>query len=401
MVPLSAVAAPDVKQILGGKYRIERVLGEGGMGAVYLAENLDIGRKVAIKLLHAKFDAESEVARRFRLEARAAAAIGHPGIVDVLDLGVTDAGEPFIVMERLDGETLGAKLAKGGALSARDAVGIVCEVLLALGAAHDKHIVHRDLKPENLFLCERPERRTKILDFGISKFATDDLSLTRTGTVMGTPLYMSPEQARDAKGIGPASDLYSVGAILYEALSGRPPFSGNSYNEVIANILMEPHPPLVNVPPPLAAVVDRLLDKDPARRPGSATEAIAALQQALLGGPASVPIAPRRTRSWWVSAAVGALVLATAAGWWMLFGPASAPAPAPTPPAPAVVTPVEAPPSPAVVPPAPAIAAPRPAPIARPKDKDPKAKAAKPVDAKPADPKPNDKGITIDKADPF
>lgn len=272
--------------LLGRKYRVERLLGAGGMGAVYLAENTDIGRKVAIKVLHPSFARDAKVLQRFRMEARAAGAIGHPGIVDVLDLGTTENGAEFIVMERLDGETLGARIKGNGHLRAEELVPIVCEVLEALAAAHDKGVIHRDLKPENIFLCARPVARAKILDFGISKFAgTENVSLTRTDSVMGTPMYMSPEQARGGKHIGPSTDLYAIGAILYEGLTGRPPVTGDSYNEVLANLIMEPHQPVAQVrpdlPAPLSALVDRLLAKNPADRPASAVETRELLRRTL------------------------------------------------------------------------------------------------------------------------
>ncbi len=269
--------------LVGGKYLIDRQLGAGGMGAVYLAENTDIGRKVAIKVLHADFASNPDLIRRFRQEARAAAAIGHPGIVDVLDMGTTADGSAFIVMERLDGETLGARIEHLGRLAVKAACLVVADVLEALAAAHDKQIIHRDLKPDNVFLVERPVAITKILDFGISKLqGAEDVSLTRTGAVMGTPLYMSPEQARGAKDIGSPTDLYSVGAILYHVLVGTPPFSGETYNEVLAKLLMEPHRPLAEVrpgmPAALAQLVDAMLDKDANRRPG-ARDAAASLRR--------------------------------------------------------------------------------------------------------------------------
>jgi len=281
--------------LLGSKYRVEKLLGHGGMGAVYLAENIDIGRKVAIKILHADFATDPSILTRFRMEARAAAQIGHPGIVDVLDLGTTAEGAEFIVMERLEGETLGARIKRRGALPPDEIVPLVCEVLDALGAAHEKRIVHRDLKPENIFLTERPVKQAKILDFGISKFAgTEDVSLTRTGTVMGSPLYMSPEQARGAKDISHATDLYSVGAILYEALSGQPPYNGATYNEVIANVLMEKHRSLIDIKPDISAdvsmVVDALLAKDPTERPADAAAAKLALRRAVSPGATDIDV---------------------------------------------------------------------------------------------------------------
>jgi serine/threonine-protein kinase len=285
-----------IGSMLGSKYRVEKLLGHGGMGAVYLAENVDIGRKVAIKVLHADFANDPGILQRFRMEARATAAIGHPGIVDVLDLGTTNEGSEFIVMERLEGETLGAKIKRAQTgLPPGELVPIICDVLDALAAAHEKKIVHRDLKPENIFLTDRPVKAAKILDFGISKFAgTEDVSLTRTGTVMGSPLYMSPEQARGAKDINHSTDLYSIGAILYEGLAGVPPFTGATYNEVIANVLMEKHKPLVELKPELSpaisAVVDSLLAKYPSDRPTDARAAKMELRRAYQPGATDIDV---------------------------------------------------------------------------------------------------------------
>jgi serine/threonine-protein kinase len=288
-------ATPELApgSLLGGKYRIEKLLGEGGMGAVYLAENLDIGRKVAIKVLHANLAKDEQLLVRFRQEARATAAIGHPGIVDVLDMGTTENGAAFIVMERLEGETLGDRLDRVGRLSVPEAARILGEILDALAAAHGKGIVHRDLKPDNVFLTERG---SKILDFGISKLQTaEEVRLTRTGVVMGTPLYMSPEQARGAKDLGPASDLYSIGAILYHALTGAPPFRGDSYNEVLAQVLTDAPQPLAKrrseVPVALSALCDSLLAKTASGRPPNAHAARAALRRASEGAPAEAPSA--------------------------------------------------------------------------------------------------------------
>ena len=306
--------------LLADKYRIDRELGRGGMGAVFLAENVDIGRRVAIKLLHKTLARDPQILTRFRLEARAAAAIGHPGIVDVLDLGTTADGYEFIVMERLEGETLASLIQRRGRLEPSEVVPIVCALLDALGAAHDKQIVHRDLKPENVFLVE-PAPTIKILDFGISKFrGTDDVSITQTGTVMGSPLYMSPEQARGARDIGPPTDLYSVGVILYEALAGRPPFPGDSYNQVMAAVLTETPPPLATVAPgvpaSLGALVDQLLAKRPADRPAGA-RAVRDLLVAAIGGGATRPepappvAVTRIRRRFWsgVGVAIAAAVL--------------------------------------------------------------------------------------------
>ena len=213
--------------LLAGKYRIERLLGRGGMGAVYLAENTALGRRVAIKVVRTdkgEDGPDPELLARFRGEARAAAAIGHPGIIDVLDLGTTEDGTDFIVMEHLEGESLRDRLDRNIRLGLADVTQIGGELLDALAAAHDAGVVHRDLKPDNIFLVARPVPVTKILDFGISKLSrAEDASLTTTGRIMGTPHYMSPEQGRGAR-VGPPSDVYAAGAVLYRAsprTSGR------------------------------------------------------------------------------------------------------------------------------------------------------------------------------------
>jgi serine/threonine-protein kinase len=265
-------------QMLVGKYRIERTLGAGGMGAVFLAENVDLGRKVAIKVLLPQAAGNAEMVARFRQEARAAAAIGHPGIVDVLDLGRTEEGAEFIVMEHLRGETLGDRLTREGPLSVAAALEILGRLLDALEAAHRHGIVHRDLKPDNIFLVSEPVPTVKILDFGISKLSAqhEQVVRTATGAVMGTPLYMSPEQALAERDIGPSTDLYSLGAILYQMLGGRPPFTTDNAARLLLMVTSEMPAPVTtlreDLPGPLGALVMDLLKKDPTERPGSATE---------------------------------------------------------------------------------------------------------------------------------
>ncbi|MDX2009628.1 MAG: protein kinase [Myxococcaceae bacterium] len=256
-----------------GKYLIDGVLGKGGMGAVYSATNQAIGRRVAIKVLVADLSDREDVKRRFALEARAAAVINHPGIVDVLDMGETPDGEPFIVMEHLEGATLKAVLKKHGIFSPGEAVGVIAPLLEALAAAHQANVIHRDIKPANVFLCTRPQRLVKLLDFGISRFG-QSTGLTHTGTAVGTPKYMSPEQVMGERTLGPAADLYSVGAVLYELLGGRAPYDAGSDIATLAKLLKEEHDPLATVrpelPPRLCAFVDGLLVKDAAQRPSDA-----------------------------------------------------------------------------------------------------------------------------------
>jgi predicted Ser/Thr protein kinase len=290
--------------LLAGKYRIERMLGRGGMGEVYLAENTALGRKVAIKVVRADAgDAgpDSELLARFRGEARAAAAIGHPGIIDVLDLGATDDGVDFIVMEYLDGESLRDRIDRLGRLGVSEVARIGGEMLDALAAAHDAGVVHRDLKPDNIFLVARPVAVTKILDFGISKLThAGDAQLTSTGRIMGTPQYMSPEQGRGAR-VGSPSDVYSAGAVLYRALSGETPVAGTSINEVISNLATVPPVPLAvlcpSLPRPLTDLVDRMIARLPEARP-TAREAAAGLRAAASGlGPVADAMAATAPRA--------------------------------------------------------------------------------------------------------
>ncbi len=258
--------------VIAGKYRIVGTLGQGGMGSVYDAINDAIGRRVALKLLNASLVEHPEFARRFELEARAAALIDHPGIVDVIDMGQTDEGVPFIVMEHLNGITVRALLKAVGGLPPEQATAVMAPVLDALGAAHDAGVIHRDLKPANIFVVVKPTPCVKILDFGISKFSGGDgAGLTRTGSTLGTPAYMAPEQLRSGRKAGPPSDLYAVGATLYALLAGRPPFEGESDFELVARVLTEPHTPLAQLRPDLSVelvgLVDWLLEKEPTERP--------------------------------------------------------------------------------------------------------------------------------------
>jgi serine/threonine-protein kinase len=273
-------------QVLDGKYRLTSLLGKGGMGSVYRGQHVVIGKLVAVKFLHAEFAGSEEVVKRFYREAQAAAAIGHDGIIDVMDVGIAPSGEPYLVMEFLEGESLADLLVRAGPLDVGAAVGIFEPALQALHAAHAKNIVHRDLKPENIFLQHREGAppRVKLIDFGISKITAgpDGEKLTQTGSVMGTPAYMSPEQARGSTELDHRADIYSMGVILYEMLTGKLPFEGENFTEIIISILtQEPIPPReahAEFPPEAEAVLLRSLVKDPAGRYSNALEFAEALK---------------------------------------------------------------------------------------------------------------------------
>jgi eukaryotic-like serine/threonine-protein kinase len=266
---------------IDGKYEIKRLLGEGGMGAVYEGENTLIHRRVAIKVLHSGVATLEEAVKRFENEAQAAGRIGSDHIVEVLDLGRLDSGDRYMVMEFLKGESLSARIAARGRLSASELCDIGLQLLEGLSAAHEAKIIHRDLKPDNIFLIAQAKGRTdfvKILDFGISKFNVigNDFSMTRTGAVMGTPYYMAPEQARGAKNLDARLDVYAAGVILYEAATGKVPFEGDTFNELLIKIATEESPTVrtlaPDLDPGLAEIIDRARRRNPEQRFASARE---------------------------------------------------------------------------------------------------------------------------------
>jgi serine/threonine protein kinase len=271
-----AVAGHLLGKTIGGRYRVRGVLGEGGMGTVFEAEHIALGRSVAVKVLHATQAAKKDSIRRFQQEARAAGAIGHPNICGVIDLGTLDDGSPYIVMERLLGETLADRVASEAGLPFEDVIDILVQVLSGLVAAHEQQIVHRDIKPENIFLTTRVgcPPLVKILDFGVSKMTgpsaggirPEDLALTRTGMVMGTPYYMAPEQARGERDLDARVDLYACGVILYEALTGRRPFTALNYNALLLQILSTTPRPASERRPALPPAFDEVIAKAMARR---------------------------------------------------------------------------------------------------------------------------------------
>jgi serine/threonine protein kinase len=257
-----------------GNYKVVQQIGEGGMGVVYLAEHPVIGRKVAIKLLHSSFARDSETVARFFNEARAIHLIAHPNIVEIMDFGQTADGQPYFIMEFLQGQSLADRIARG-AVPPSDAVAIVTQICDALQAAHDKNIIHRDLKPHNVFLVGSQAKPTvKILDFGVAKMTTGwntsdsggQSVKTRTGSLMGTPLYMSPEQCRGSGKLDHRTDIYSLAVILFEMISGYPPFVAEGVGELFAKHMLEPAPSLAEVaphtPPHVVRAVKRALSKN-------------------------------------------------------------------------------------------------------------------------------------------
>jgi len=269
---------------LAGRYRIGRVLARGGMGVVYEAEHLALKREVALKTLRPDLLHDREAVARFVREARAAASIGHSGTVQVFDLA-TDRGITFLSMERLRGEELSARMARLGALPIKSAVTIGAELAEAMGAAHARGVVHRDLTPRNVFLARDAAGRevVKVLDFGIAKLIESRLrsSTTQPQQVQGTLAYMSPERIAGESAADPRIDVYAIGAILYEALSGLPPFSATSYPQLAMKISFEPLVPLrtrrPDVPLILASLVDRALHRDPDQRWSNARQLATAL----------------------------------------------------------------------------------------------------------------------------
>jgi eukaryotic-like serine/threonine-protein kinase len=239
VIGLASGVRYEVGAVLCEKYRLDELLGEGGMGAVWRASNVLLDLPVAIKLIRADLDRDS-LRARLQLEARAAAKLGHPAIVRIFDVGESDFGDPFIVMELLRGETL-AQLISRGRLPATRAVQLLLPIIDALAAAHARGIVHRDLKPDNVMIAlEEQHVRPKILDFGIAKLTDpcdSNLKLTEVGAVVGSPEYMSPEQARGRDDIDASTDIWSICVVLYEAITGCPPFSATNCNALLRSIV--------------------------------------------------------------------------------------------------------------------------------------------------------------------
>jgi serine/threonine-protein kinase len=241
------------------------------MGVVYEAEHLTLGKLVAVKVLHPKHAQDREAVSRLRHEARVAGTLGHPNICAIYDMGHLDDGTPYLVLERLHGETLAQRLARVGRLEVADMVDVMLQVLSALAAAHQQGVVHRDLKPENVFLSVREGVRPipKLLDFGISKAEDIEDTMadpTTSQAAAGTPYYMSPEQALGDRNFDARVDLWSAGVVLYEGLTGQRPFQAKNYNALLREILDIPHRPLLEVDPSLPAGLGWVVDKALAKR---------------------------------------------------------------------------------------------------------------------------------------
>ena len=307
--PAPAPAQPGAKfdalvgTTLAERYEIVRRIGEGGMGAVYEARHSIIGKRVAIKVLLEKFLENEELIARLLQEARLASSIGHQNIVDVTDFGTTRDGRAFVVMEFLEGEPLSELIMRDAPLPVERSLAIVKQVARALGAAHDKGIVHRDVKPENVYLVRRGDLDfVKVVDFGVSKAVrtqeetgSEWARLTRTGAVLGTPLFMSPEQAGGSEDIDARADIWATALILYECLTGELPFRGNNYLGVVAQIQNKDVQPPSALRPELGIpdAVDRMvmhgLERDRTRR----YQRMAAFEQdmdRLLAGDADVAL---------------------------------------------------------------------------------------------------------------
>lgn len=288
-------------EIIEGKYRIVRLIGEGGMGAVYEGENTRIRRRVAIKVLHQAVAENHEAVQRFEREAQAAGRIGNDHILEVIDLGSLQTGDHFMVMEYLDGEPLSDRIRRLGRMRPEDLTPLVLQALEGLRAAHEAGIVHRDLKPDNVFILKEKVGQhdfVKLIDFGISKFQPvtgNEMKMTRTGTVMGTPYYMSPEQASGSREADHRSDLYAIGVIMYEAVTGRVPFDAPTFNQLLFQIVLsDPPAPQEVVPelnPAFANIIAKAMARDVEFRFQSTEDFAKALREWLTTG-ASVSIPP-------------------------------------------------------------------------------------------------------------
>ena len=286
MASASIPAQPG--ETIAGKYQIERVLGMGGVGMVVAARHLALGQVFAIKFLLPNSAHDENDVRRFMREAQTAVQLKNEHVAQVIDIGALDDGSPYIVLEYLEGQDLGATLKMSGPLPTEEAVGYLLQVCEAVAEAHSIGMVHRDLKPSNFFLTFRRDGSAlvKVLDFGIAKYKIElekqDVSLTQTRALLGSPVYMSPEQVRSARSVDPRSDIWSLGVSLFELLTDTVPFGGETVTGVAAAVATDPVPPLAryrpDVSPTLATVIERCLSK----RPDDRYQSVAALAEALV-----------------------------------------------------------------------------------------------------------------------
>jgi len=285
------VGSDDRRELLGGRYALGEVLGSGGIAIVHAARDTKLGRAVAIKILRPAFDDSPEAIERLQREARVSAAVGHPNVCEVSDIGERADGTPYLVMERLHGETLHERIERRPLLGVDDALDIASQVLSALAIVHEMGIVHRDLKPANLFLSRVRGRRplVKVLDFGAARLQTDDdagvpdTMLTMTGAIVGTPTYMAPEQASGIRELDGRTDLYACGAILYEALTGQRPYQAPNFYALMHQIATTRPKPLrerrPEIPPWFAGVIEKAMNPDRNLRQQTADELLRDLAQ--------------------------------------------------------------------------------------------------------------------------
>ena len=291
--------------VVAGRYVLERELGEGGMGVVWVARSVALDVTVALKMLRGEL-AGTDAVERMSREARTAAQLGHPALVRMLDYGTTDEGEPFLVMELLRGEELHSILGRERRLSAARAVGLLLPVIDGLATAHEKGIVHRDIKPENIFIAQDEQGRLqpKVLDFGIAKRGGAVSRLTQEGAVLGSPQYFSPEQAEGLEEIDYRSDIWAMGVVVYELITGAQPFNGRNYNALIRSISQDDPKPIAHLgvsDERLWMILSRCLQKKPADRWGSLWELGEALALWLFDKGIHVDASSRSLKDGWLS----------------------------------------------------------------------------------------------------
>jgi eukaryotic-like serine/threonine-protein kinase len=275
VTPKAVDAGVSVGQVFQGKYRVDAILGHGGMGVVAECTHLALNERVAVKMLRQDVLQDQDAVSRFIREAQAAVKLKSEYVARVSDVGTFENGVPYMVMEFLEGHDLGELLKQRGVLPVPWAVELMLQTAEALAEAHSLSIVHRDVKPTNLFVTWRPDGSAliKVLDFGISKSPMGaDMQLTQTQSLLGTPAYMSPEQMRSARLVDSRSDIWSLGTVFYEALEGRRPFEAESFSEMCVKVAVDPPAPMVNTPPALQQVILRCLAKSPEQRYPSMAE---------------------------------------------------------------------------------------------------------------------------------